>query len=268
MYEQSLKALKAAPDLAAEAPWGPRWSTRHTCANSKLPDARWTDLTRMANGRRHAPLCARARGPGSTGALRGAPGRLLQPCPAVPTAALPSKPGDSIAGYPPRTPRVPLLSPHLSPVRRCLLRHTQPPSRPSLALLAASRTRQWARGTQQARVGRAPGGTGSGSGGSGRSSSNSDARGGPSQPQTLSSSSSMSAGGAFGGARGNQPRPPEKGVFPLDHFGECKQVGGAGGARGQRATHHSSTAAAALRDCRSTATHCCCCWSAGLESMG
>ena len=34
----------------------------------------------------------------------------------------------------------------------------------------------------------------------------------------------MSAGGAFGGARGFQPRPPEKGVFPLDHFGECKQV--------------------------------------------
>lgn len=35
------------------------------------------------------------------------------------------------------------------------------------------------------------------------------------------SSSSMSAGGAFGGARGYQPKPPEKGVFPLDHFGEC-----------------------------------------------
>ncbi|KAL4859477.1 Cytochrome c oxidase assembly protein COX19 [Chlorella vulgaris] len=34
----------------------------------------------------------------------------------------------------------------------------------------------------------------------------------------------MSAGGAFGGARGYQPRPPEKGVFPLDHFGECKQI--------------------------------------------
>lgn len=34
----------------------------------------------------------------------------------------------------------------------------------------------------------------------------------------------MSAGGAFGGARGFQPRPPEKGVFPLDHFGECKQL--------------------------------------------
>ncbi|WPT12052.1 Cytochrome c oxidase assembly protein COX19 [Picochlorum sp. SENEW3] len=31
----------------------------------------------------------------------------------------------------------------------------------------------------------------------------------------------MSAGGAFGGARGYQPKPPEKGVFPLDHFGEC-----------------------------------------------
>lgn len=34
----------------------------------------------------------------------------------------------------------------------------------------------------------------------------------------------MSAGGAFGGARGYQPKPPEKGVFPLDHFGECKAV--------------------------------------------
>lgn len=34
----------------------------------------------------------------------------------------------------------------------------------------------------------------------------------------------MSAGGAFGGARGYQPKPPEKGVFPLDHFGECKEV--------------------------------------------
>ena len=34
----------------------------------------------------------------------------------------------------------------------------------------------------------------------------------------------MSAGGAFGGSRGLQPRAPEKGVFPLDHFGECKQV--------------------------------------------
>lgn len=34
----------------------------------------------------------------------------------------------------------------------------------------------------------------------------------------------MSAGGAFGGSRGYQPRAPEKGVFPLDHFGECKQV--------------------------------------------
>jgi cytochrome c oxidase assembly protein subunit 19 len=31
-----------------------------------------------------------------------------------------------------------------------------------------------------------------------------------------------SSGGAFGGAKGYQPRPPEKGVFPLDHFGECK----------------------------------------------
>ena len=34
----------------------------------------------------------------------------------------------------------------------------------------------------------------------------------------------MSAGGAFGGARGLAPKPPEKGVFPLDHFGECKKV--------------------------------------------
>ncbi|CAI5960608.1 unnamed protein product [Closterium sp. NIES-64] len=31
-------------------------------------------------------------------------------------------------------------------------------------------------------------------------------------------------GGAFGGSRSLQPVPPEKGVFPLDHFGECKQV--------------------------------------------
>ena len=30
-------------------------------------------------------------------------------------------------------------------------------------------------------------------------------------------------GGAFGGSRGMQPVPPEKGVFPLDHFGECTQ---------------------------------------------
>lgn len=34
----------------------------------------------------------------------------------------------------------------------------------------------------------------------------------------------MSAGGAFGGSRGLPPRPPEKGVFPLDHFGECTEV--------------------------------------------
>ena len=34
----------------------------------------------------------------------------------------------------------------------------------------------------------------------------------------------MASGGTFGGARGYQPRPPEKGVFPLDHFGECKHV--------------------------------------------
>ncbi|GBF99859.1 hypothetical protein Rsub_12499 [Raphidocelis subcapitata] len=30
--------------------------------------------------------------------------------------------------------------------------------------------------------------------------------------------------GAFGGARGVGSRPPEKGIFPLDHFGECKQL--------------------------------------------
>jgi hypothetical protein len=29
---------------------------------------------------------------------------------------------------------------------------------------------------------------------------------------------------AFGGNRGLQPIPPEKGVFPLDHLQECKQV--------------------------------------------
>jgi hypothetical protein len=29
---------------------------------------------------------------------------------------------------------------------------------------------------------------------------------------------------AFGGARGVGAKPPEKGIFPLDHFGECKQV--------------------------------------------
>lgn len=29
---------------------------------------------------------------------------------------------------------------------------------------------------------------------------------------------------AFGGGRNLQPKPPEKGVFPLDHFGECAQV--------------------------------------------
>jgi Cytochrome c oxidase assembly protein PET191 len=34
----------------------------------------------------------------------------------------------------------------------------------------------------------------------------------------------MSAGGAFGGARGFQAKAPEKGVFPLDHFGECAEV--------------------------------------------
>ena len=29
---------------------------------------------------------------------------------------------------------------------------------------------------------------------------------------------------AFGGSRSLAPKPPEKGVFPLDHFNECKQV--------------------------------------------
>ena len=29
---------------------------------------------------------------------------------------------------------------------------------------------------------------------------------------------------AFGGSRGVGAKPPEKGVFPLDHFGECKEV--------------------------------------------
>lgn len=33
----------------------------------------------------------------------------------------------------------------------------------------------------------------------------------------------MSAGGQFGGARGLQAKAPEKGVFPLDHFGECQK---------------------------------------------
>ena len=34
----------------------------------------------------------------------------------------------------------------------------------------------------------------------------------------------MAAGGAFGGARGAGARPPERGVFPLDHGGECAPV--------------------------------------------
>jgi len=29
---------------------------------------------------------------------------------------------------------------------------------------------------------------------------------------------------AFGGARGVGAKPPEKGIFPLDHFGECKKA--------------------------------------------
>ena len=32
------------------------------------------------------------------------------------------------------------------------------------------------------------------------------------------------SGRSTGGGRGYQPKAPEKGVFPLDHFGECKQV--------------------------------------------
>lgn len=28
---------------------------------------------------------------------------------------------------------------------------------------------------------------------------------------------------AFGGPRGASVKPPEKGIFPLDHFGECKE---------------------------------------------
>eukprot|EP01023_Acetabularia_acetabulum_P063792 TRINITY_DN807_c0_g1_i4.p4 TRINITY_DN807_c0_g1~~TRINITY_DN807_c0_g1_i4.p4 ORF type:complete len:111 (+),score=14.36 TRINITY_DN807_c0_g1_i4:82-414(+) len=34
----------------------------------------------------------------------------------------------------------------------------------------------------------------------------------------------MVAGGAFGGQRQLPPRPPEKGIFPLDHFQECKKA--------------------------------------------
>ena len=34
----------------------------------------------------------------------------------------------------------------------------------------------------------------------------------------------MASGGAFGGARGLQPVAPEKGVFPLDHLQQCKEV--------------------------------------------
>lgn len=48
----------------------------------------------------------------------------------------------------------------------------------------------------------------------------------PSPAAAGSGGGGMSAGGSFGGARGFQPRPPEKGVFPLDHFGECKSVRG------------------------------------------
>ena len=59
----------------------------------------------------------------------------------------------------------------------------------------------------------------------------------------------MSAGGAFGGARGFQPRPPEKGVFPLDHFGECTKVGTPAASRHcwRQACAASSRPAAGLR---------------------
>ena len=40
-------------------------------------------------------------------------------------------------------------------------------------------------------------------------------------PQRCNCRKGMSA---FGGARGAPAKPPEKGIFPLDHFGECKQV--------------------------------------------
>lgn len=33
------------------------------------------------------------------------------------------------------------------------------------------------------------------------------------------------SGLSTGGGRGVQAKAPEKGVFPLDHFGECKEVG-------------------------------------------
>lgn len=34
------------------------------------------------------------------------------------------------------------------------------------------------------------------------------------------------AGGAFGGARGLAAKPPERGVFPLDHGHECQRAAG------------------------------------------
>ncbi|KAF8071262.1 hypothetical protein HT031_001345 [Scenedesmus sp. PABB004] len=40
-------------------------------------------------------------------------------------------------------------------------------------------------------------------------------------PLAMQHEGSMSA---FGGPRGAGAKPPEKGIFPLDHFGECKQV--------------------------------------------
>ncbi|CAI5504237.1 unnamed protein product [Closterium sp. Naga37s-1] len=44
------------------------------------------------------------------------------------------------------------------------------------------------------------------------------------QSPTTPRAAMAGVGGAFGGSRSLQPVPPEKGVFPLDHFGECKEV--------------------------------------------
>jgi cytochrome c oxidase assembly protein subunit 19 len=49
---------------------------------------------------------------------------------------------------------------------------------------------------------------------------------------------------AFGGSRGSGARPPEKGIFPLDHFGECKKV---------RVLCHARAARARRSRCRSHA---------------
>ena len=61
------------------------------------------------------------------------------------------------------------------------------------------------------------------------------------------------SGGAFGGARGYQPRPPEKGVFPLDHFGECTHVKDAYMTclhKNQAATENCKELAKAYLECR------------------